>query len=89
MKYTTHPAKHALWSACKNFVIILKESTNFFLIRREGRQKSDGEGAEAKTAQSSKSGKKFPIYKVIIEILPLLRPLTKHWNEISFEKQRN
>lgn len=89
MKYTTRPTKHALWSACKNFVIILKEVTHFFLIRREGRQKSDGEGAEAKTAQSSKSGKEFPIYKVIIEIQPLLRPLTKRRNEISFEKQRN
>ena len=89
MKYTTQPAKHALWSACKNFVIILKEATNFFLIKKDGWQKSDGEGAEAKTAQSSKSGKKFPIYKVIIEIQPLLRPLTKHRNEISFEKQRN
>ena len=89
MKYTTHPTKHPLWSACKNFVIILKEATNFFLVKREGRQKSDGEGAEAKTAQSSKSGKKFPIYKVIIEIQPLLRPLTKRQNEISFEKQRN
>ena len=89
MKYTTRPTKHALLSACKNFVIILKEATNFFLIKQEGRQKSDGEGAEAKTAQSSKSEKKFPIYKVIIEIQPLLRPLTKHRNEISFEKQRN
>ena len=86
MKYTTHPTKHALWSACKNFVIILKETTNFFLIKKEGRQKSDGEGAEAKTAQSGKSGKKFPIYKVIIEIQPLLRPLTKRQNEIPFEK---
>lgn len=89
MKYTTHPTKHALWSTCKNFVIILMDATNFFLIKREGQQKSDGEGAEAKTAQSSKSGKKFPIYKVIIEIQPLLRPLTKRRNEISFEKQRN
>lgn len=89
MKYTTHTTKHALWSDCKNFVIILKEATHFFLIKREERQKSDGEGAEAKTAQSSKLGKKFPIYKVIIEIQPLLRPLTKHRNEISFEKQRN
>lgn len=89
MKYTTHPTKHALWSACKNFVIILKEATRFFIIEREERQKSDGEETGAKTAQSSKSGKKFPIYKVIIEIQPLLRPLTKHQNEISFEKQRN
>lgn len=89
MKYTTQPTKHTLWSACKNFVIILKETTNFFLIKPEGQQKSDGEGAEAKTAQNSKSGKKFPIYKVIIEILPLIRPLTKRRNEISFEKQRN
>ena len=86
MKYTTHPTKHALWSACKNFVIILKEATNFFLIKKEGQQKSDGEGAEAKTAQSGKSGKKFPIYKVIIEIQPLLSPLTKRPNELPFEK---
>ena len=89
MKYTTHPTKHALWSTCKIFVIILKEATNFFLIKQEGRQKSDGEETGAKTAQSSKSGKKFSIYKVIIEIQPLLRPLTKRRNEISFEKQRN
>ena len=89
MKYTTHQTKHALWSACKNFVIILKETTNFFLIKQEGQQKFGGEEAEAKTAQSSKSRKKFPIYKVIIEIQPLFRPLTKRRNEISFEKQRN
>lgn len=89
MKYTTRPTKYALWSACKNFVIILMDATNFFIIKREGKQKSDGEGAEAKTAQSSKSGKKFPIYKVIIEIQPLFRPLTKRRNEIPFEKQRN
>ena len=61
MKYTTHPAKHALWMVCKNFVIILKDATRIFLVKREGRQKSDGEGVEAKTAQSSKSEKKFPI----------------------------
>ena len=61
MKYTTHPTKHALWSACKNFVIILKEATNFFFIKQEGQQKSDGEETGAKTAQSSKSEKKFPI----------------------------
>jgi len=63
MKYTTHPTKHALWSACKNFVIILKEATNFFLIKNDGGKNPMEREPKKKPLKAANRKRNFPYIK--------------------------
>jgi hypothetical protein len=63
MKYTTRPTKHVLWSACKNFVIILKEATNFFLIKKEEGKNPVERESRPKPPKAANRERNFPYIK--------------------------